>query len=133
MVSAGWPLVVGGLPWQVVQASVPAVTQVGVAAVPLPPAKLPWQYVAEHEAPGPTYAAGVAPLVLASEPNTTWVVPSACCVEVGTGWHSEQPTGFDRLPFTCTWCTPTPAAVVALLFFESTGGAAFTFASAPVT
>jgi hypothetical protein len=37
------------------------------------------------------------------------------------------------VPFTCTWCTPTPTAVVALPFFVSTGGAAFTFASAPAT
>src|ERR671931_591596 len=74
--------------------------------------------------------------VVASVPKAICTVPLECdVVYVATAapWHSAQATGLERLPFTCTWCAPTPCAVVALLPFVSIGGAAFTLASAPAT
>src|SRR6266545_4500449 len=73
--------------------------------------------------------------VVATPENATVTTPSAWLVEVGTApaWQSEHATGLEREPFTCTWCTPTPCAVVTLLPFVSTGGAAWKFASAPNT
>src|SRR5689334_9431667 len=73
------------------------------------------------------------PPVFASAPKARSTTPFSCCGVVGTTWHSEHATGFERLPFTCAWCAPTPTAVVALLFLVSMGGAAFTLTSAPAT
>jgi hypothetical protein len=122
----------GGAPWHAVHESGRPVVlvQATVAAVPLPPGKLPWQYVLAqvsavvfHEPPVP-----------ATPPKATVTTPFACCGVVGTAplWHSAQSAWREREPATCVTCAPTPRDVTAELFWVSTGGAAATFASAPV-
>ena len=81
---------------------------------------------------------GVTPPQLAfvaSAPKANCTVPFAWVIVVGTTlkWHSEQAIGAERYVdwFTCATWTPTPRAVTAVFPFESAGGAAVSFASAP--
>jgi hypothetical protein len=73
--------------------------------------------------------------VFASAPKKTSVVPFECGAAAGTApeWQSLQGSGCERPPllFTCAWCAPTAAPVVAP--FVSVGGAASTWGSAPGT
>src|SRR5512138_1279670 len=118
----------GGNPRHAPQPSFPAdVHWIGFA--PLPPVKLPWQYVEAQEWPAKSYAAGVTPPVVERPVKDTSTVPVEWVMVVGTGWQVEHAMAFESGPapaaspwFTCAWCAPVAAVPPP----ASAGGASFT-------
>lgn len=107
----------------------------GVVFAPLPPVKLPWQYVFEQVAvpvPAvPPFHTATAPPVTARPASTTSCDPDGCAPPPisapGVGWQSVHATTADRAiaPSVdrCTSCAPTPRTVVAVPPPNATGGA----------